>query len=162
MTSYFLVFQISEIYPYQYTCIDCTGYCHKGVVLVVNVWQLYLQLPIQSVPITTKVMRSNPAHDEVYSKQHYVVKYVSDLRQAGGFLRILRFPPPQTDRHDITKILLKVALNTKTYIVTFSIQLSKLGLFIHLFLVVSKYRGFHSFRLTIATDQIVYYKGRQK
>jgi len=26
--------------------------------------------------------------------QHYVIKFVSDLRQAGGFPRILRFPPP--------------------------------------------------------------------
>jgi len=43
---------------------------------------------------------------------HYVIKFVSDLRQFGGFLRILRFPPPiKTDRHDITEILLKVALN---------------------------------------------------
>ena len=26
--------------------------------------------------------------------QHYVIKFVSDLRQVGGFLRIFRFPPP--------------------------------------------------------------------
>ena len=25
--------------------------------------------------------------------QHYVIKFVKDLRQVGGFLRILRFPP---------------------------------------------------------------------
>jgi len=25
--------------------------------------------------------------------QHYVIKFVSDLRQVGDFLRILRFPP---------------------------------------------------------------------
>jgi hypothetical protein len=25
--------------------------------------------------------------------QHYVVKYVSDLREVGGFLRVLLFPP---------------------------------------------------------------------
>ena len=44
--------------------------------------------------------------------QHYVIKFVSDLGQIGGFLRVLRFPPPsKTDRHDITEILLKVALN---------------------------------------------------
>ena len=29
----------------------------------------------------------NPVHDEVYSIQHYVIKFVSDLRQVGGFLR---------------------------------------------------------------------------
>jgi len=26
--------------------------------------------------------------------QHYVIKFVSDLRQVGGFLRVLRFHPP--------------------------------------------------------------------
>ena len=31
---------------------------------------------------------------EVYSTQHYVIKYVSDLRQFDGFLLILRYPPP--------------------------------------------------------------------
>ena len=25
--------------------------------------------------------------------QHYVIKFVSELRQVGGFLRVLRFPP---------------------------------------------------------------------
>jgi hypothetical protein len=33
----------------------------------------------------------NPVHCEVYSIQHYVIKFVSDLSQVGGFLR---FPPP--------------------------------------------------------------------
>jgi len=28
------------------------------------------------VPITTKVVRSNPVHSEVYSIQHYVIKSV--------------------------------------------------------------------------------------
>ena len=26
--------------------------------------------------------------------QHYVIKFVSDFRQVGGFLMVLRFPPP--------------------------------------------------------------------
>jgi hypothetical protein len=30
---------------------------------------------------------------KLYSIQHYVIKYASDLRQVGGFLRIFRFPP---------------------------------------------------------------------
>ena len=29
-----------------------------------------LQQPVKSVPITPKVVSSNPAHDEVYSMQH--------------------------------------------------------------------------------------------
>jgi hypothetical protein len=42
------------------------------------------------MPITTKVVSSNPTNGEVCSIQHYVKKFVSDLRQVGGFLR---FPP---------------------------------------------------------------------
>ena len=42
------------------------------------------------VPITTKVLSSNLIHGEVYWIQHYVVKFVIDLRQVDGFLR---FPP---------------------------------------------------------------------
>ena len=60
-----------------------------------------------------KVVGSSLVDWEVYSIQHYVIKFVSDLRQVGGFLRVLLFPPPiKIDRHDITEILLKVALNT--------------------------------------------------
>ena len=64
----------------------------------------------------------------VFSIQHYVIKFVSDLRQVGGFLYITLcdkvcqwlaagrwFSPGtsinKTDRQDITEILLKVALN---------------------------------------------------
>ena len=54
-------------------------------------------------------------HDEVYSILHYMIKFVSDLRQVGGFIRVLRFPPSnKTENHDITETLLKVALNTIT------------------------------------------------
>jgi hypothetical protein len=35
-----------------------------------------------------------PRSGEAYSKQHYVIKFGSDLRQVGGFLRVVRFPPP--------------------------------------------------------------------
>jgi hypothetical protein len=85
---------------------------------VVIVWWLDLQLPVKSVPIAIKVVNSNPAFGEVYSIQFYVIiKLVSDLRQVGGFLWVLRFPlPKRTDRHDITEILLKVALSTITLI----------------------------------------------
>ena len=57
------------------------------------VWWLDLQLYVQSVPITTNVDNSKPVHGEVYSIQHYVMKFVSDWRQVGFFLRVLRFPP---------------------------------------------------------------------
>ena len=37
----------------------------------------------------------------------YMIKFVSNLRQVGRFPRVFRFPP---DLHDLTEILLKVAL----------------------------------------------------
>ena len=49
---------------------------------------------VQSVPITTKVVSSNPVHGEVDLIQHYVIKVVSELQQVGGFLWVLQFPPP--------------------------------------------------------------------
>ncbi len=58
----------------------------------VMVWKLNLQL--QPEPITTKVVSSKPVHGEVYSIQHYVIKFVIDFRQVGGFLRVLRIPLP--------------------------------------------------------------------
>ena len=82
------------------------------VVVVVIVWYLDLQLPVQSVPITTKVVSSNPVHGEVYSIQHYMIKFVSDLRRVVGILQVLQFLPPIKLTHNITEILLKVALNT--------------------------------------------------
>jgi hypothetical protein len=51
-------------------------------------------LPMQSVLITSEVVRSNPTHGEVYLIQHCVIKFVSDLRQVGGFLWVLWFPSP--------------------------------------------------------------------
>ena len=48
------------------------AYSRRAVVVVI-IWQLDLQLPVRLVPITTKVVSSNPAHGEVYSIQHYVI-----------------------------------------------------------------------------------------
>ena len=50
------------------------------------------------------------------SVQHYVIKFVSHLRQVGGFLQAFRFPPPiklKLTAIAITEILLKVALHSK-------------------------------------------------
>ena len=45
--------------------------------------------------------------------QHYVIKFVSDLRQVGGFLGVLRFSRPiKLTATNIAEILLKVTLNT--------------------------------------------------
>ena len=43
------------------------------------------------MPITTTVVSSNPFHGEAYSIQHYVIQFVSDLGQVGGFPRVLQF-----------------------------------------------------------------------
>jgi len=63
---------------------------------------------VQSVPITTNIVSSNPVHGKVYLIQHYVIKFVSDLQQVGTPVSSTN----KTDRHDITEILFKVALNT--------------------------------------------------
>ena len=35
------------------------------------------------------IVSSNPTHGEVYAIQQYVIKFLSDMRQVGGFLRVL-------------------------------------------------------------------------
>ena len=52
------------------------------------VWYLDLQLLVQSVPITTNSVSSNPVLARRYSIQYYVITFVS------GFLLVLRFLPP--------------------------------------------------------------------
>jgi hypothetical protein len=37
------------------------------------------------MPNTTHAVSSNTANDEVYSVQHYVIEFDTDLRQIGGF-----------------------------------------------------------------------------
>jgi len=84
-------------------------------VVVMILWQLDLQLPMQSVYITTKVVSSNPMHGVVYSNKSFVMKLVSDL------LLFLWFSPGtpasstnKTDRQDITEILLNtIALTSE-------------------------------------------------
>jgi uncharacterized protein (UPF0297 family) len=44
------------------------------------------------MPIITNVVSSNPAYCKLYSIQHYVIKFVSDMQRVDGFLRVLWFP----------------------------------------------------------------------
>jgi hypothetical protein len=53
---------------------------------------IYNYRSVQSVIITTKIVSLHPVHGEVYSIWHFVIKFVSDLWQFGGFLRVIRFP----------------------------------------------------------------------
>ena len=64
-----------------------------GVLLVKIAWELDKQLPMQSVPITTNILSSNPAHDELHKIQPYMITFASDLQQVCSFHRIFRFPP---------------------------------------------------------------------
>ena len=68
-----------------------------GAVMVVIVWQLDLQLPEQSLPIsiTTKSREFKPSswRGSLDTTLPYVIKFVSDLRQVCDFIRVLRFPP---------------------------------------------------------------------
>ena len=60
--------------------------------------------------IVTTVVSSNPVHGEVYSIQHYVIKF-----SVTGWWFSPTTPVSSTnitDRQDITEIELKVALNT--------------------------------------------------
>ena len=62
-----------------------------------------------------KAVSSNPVHGEVISKQHNVIKFVSDLLT--GQLFSPGTPVSSTNktaRHDITETFLEVAFNTIT------------------------------------------------
>jgi hypothetical protein len=81
-----------------HTIAFCGGYfCVLGImgVVVVVSYRLMvdlvgLQLP---VPIITKVVSFNSFHREVHTIEHYVIKFVSDMRQICGFLRVHRRGP---------------------------------------------------------------------
>jgi Fe-S cluster biosynthesis and repair protein YggX len=60
--------------------------------------------------LITKVVSLNSVHGEVYSIQHYVIKFVSDLRQVSDFFLVSS--TNKTYSYDITEILLKVVFNT--------------------------------------------------
>jgi hypothetical protein len=65
------------------------------------VWELDLQIPMQDV------MSSNPHQSEVYSIMLYNLSVTALWFSPGPQVSITT----KTDRHDLTEILLKVALN---------------------------------------------------
>ena len=69
--------------------------------------------------ITSKIASWNSADGEVYSIQHHVIKFVSDLQEVCRFLQVLQFPLQiKLTATYLTEILLKVALNTLTLTLT--------------------------------------------
>jgi hypothetical protein len=123
-------FQAEEAYTsdFDYWTTACitskkktTSRDHLAVLLLFRVIQnprgdvtiMDLQLPEQSVPITTKVVSLNPAHGKVYSIQHYVIKVCHWLAAGQRFsLDTTVSSTNKTNHHDVIEILLKVALNT--------------------------------------------------
>jgi flagellar biosynthesis protein FlhB len=63
---------VRDTYTYQISNVLIYILQFLVAVMVMNVWLLCLQLHVESVPITTKVVSLNPAHGKVYSIQHYV------------------------------------------------------------------------------------------
>jgi hypothetical protein len=63
------------------------------VIGTVCIGSFKLQLPVQSVPITTNVLSSNPTHGEVYLIQHYVINLSVTCDRSVVFFEC-RFPPP--------------------------------------------------------------------
>ena len=95
--------------------------------MAVIVWYLDLKLPMQSVPIATQDVRSNPAHGDVYSIQHYVKK-LSVTCAAWWFSPGIPVSfTSRTGLQDITEILLKVALSVTTLIQLLRNILNKRG-----------------------------------
>ena len=68
--------------------------------------------PLPSMPITTDVVSSKPAHGEVYSIQHYVRRLSVTYDRSVVFSGFSGSSNYNTDRHDIAEILSKVVLST--------------------------------------------------
>jgi hypothetical protein len=79
-----------------------------------------MALPYYAIQFTTWKFKQDQSRcefesqsGEVYLIQHYVIKFVSDLRHVSGFAPgIPVTSTKKTDHHDVAVILLKVVLNT--------------------------------------------------
>jgi len=68
------------------------------------------------VPITSNDVILISGHDDVYSIQRFVMKFVSDFQLIDRFLWKIQFPPPINLTHDMTEILLTVIVCTNDII----------------------------------------------
>ena len=77
--------RISTLYSnfYFYCSIRCLNNIYGRLRGRDRTTKIDLQLPMQSVPITTNVASSNTIHGEAYSIQHYLIQFISDLRHVG-------------------------------------------------------------------------------
>ena len=92
------VFGLSILYLFGSICITMINRITTGTKYQQNTFPLrswshgnWIYYLCNQFLTFTKVMSSNPVHGEVHSIQHYVIMFVSDLRQIGDFLRV---PPP--------------------------------------------------------------------
>ena len=79
----------------MYAYIFCFQWLNDGFLVILVI--------IQSLPITTKIVSSNPGHGEVYLIQHYVIKFIGDFGAGRWFS--LGNPVSSTnkaDNHDIS------------------------------------------------------------
>jgi hypothetical protein len=72
----------------NFSCINDIKIHYYGGYLI----HLYQQL-VQDFIFVWQLTSGYPRLFRLYSIHHYVVKFVSDLWQVGGFLRVLLFPP---------------------------------------------------------------------
>ena len=92
------VMKLKPLFSFIYVETHWQPIAH-GATVVVIVWYLELQLPMQSVPINTSVVI-----------QHYAIFAAGRWFSPGTPVSSTN----KTNCHDITEILLKVALNTIT------------------------------------------------
>ena len=68
----------------------------KGAVMLVIIWHIVVGFTTTCVisAYHHKRCEFDSRSGEMYQIRHYVIKFVSDLRQVGCFLWVLRFPSP--------------------------------------------------------------------
>jgi hypothetical protein len=114
-----LCYRVSDCYIIFYVGLYRTGKCFTNnrtwlTGIITDIFERYIVITFQHLPLLknnknislipilyinpfkqpTKVVSSNPVHGEMFSIQHYVIKFVCDLQQVCDFLQVLWFPPP--------------------------------------------------------------------
>jgi hypothetical protein len=110
------IFEISRTHFKLTAQITNIFYISSGAGVIVIIWEFDLQLLMQSMPIPTKVVSLNPTHGEVYIHNTTLCDKVWPWLAAGQWFSLGSSVSStnETDRHNITEILLNVALSTIT------------------------------------------------
>jgi hypothetical protein len=83
---------VDRIYPIELEIEDITGSARSASYQDFTTKEMPSMGPLRTFHLYVAIFQQN-LHIE-YSVQHYVIKFFSDLRHVGGFLRVLRFPSP--------------------------------------------------------------------